>query len=108
MRDGLVTRIKRRLWTQSFGEASWISKTGDFRTRERHGLIGRPNYLYGMLRAADCAKYFGKTSVMASELGGARGGGLVNMVALVDPASIATSRRRRRAKTDRIDGEALV
>lgn len=26
----------------------------------------------------------------------------------VDPASIATSRRRRRAKTDRLDGEALV
>lgn len=26
---------------------------------------------------------------------------------VVDPASIATSRRRRRAKTDRIDGEAL-
>src|SRR4051812_26657237 len=27
---------------------------------------------------------------------------------VVDPASIATSRRRRRAKTGRIDGEALV
>src|SRR5665811_511865 len=27
---------------------------------------------------------------------------------VADPASIATSRRRRRAKTDRIDGEALV
>ena len=27
---------------------------------------------------------------------------------VVDPASIATSRRRRRAKTDNIDGEALV
>jgi transposase len=27
---------------------------------------------------------------------------------VVDPASIATSRRRRRAKTDRLDGEALV
>ena len=27
---------------------------------------------------------------------------------VVDPASIATSRRRRRAKTDRIDGEAFV
>ena len=27
---------------------------------------------------------------------------------VVDPASIATARRRRRAKTDRIDGEALV
>src|ERR1700735_4575180 len=27
---------------------------------------------------------------------------------VVDPASIASSRRRRRAKTDRIDGEALL
>jgi len=27
---------------------------------------------------------------------------------IVDPASIATSRRRRRAKTDKLDGEALV
>jgi len=27
---------------------------------------------------------------------------------IVDPASVATSRRRRRAKTDKIDGEALV
>ncbi len=27
---------------------------------------------------------------------------------VVDAASIATSRRRRRAKTDKIDGEALV
>ena len=27
---------------------------------------------------------------------------------VVDPASITTSRRRRRAKTDRIDGEALL
>src|SRR5665647_965924 len=27
---------------------------------------------------------------------------------VVDPASVATSRRRRRAKTDKIDGEALV
>ena len=32
--------------------------------------------------------------------------GIENYV--VDPASIATSRRRRRAKTDKIDGEALV
>lgn len=27
---------------------------------------------------------------------------------VVDPASFVTSRRRRRAKTDRIEGEALV
>ncbi|WP_407119630.1 hypothetical protein [Bradyrhizobium sp. LMG 9283] len=27
---------------------------------------------------------------------------------MVDPASIATPRRRRRAKTDRLDGETLL
>ena len=27
---------------------------------------------------------------------------------VIDPASITTSRRRRRAKTNKIDGEALV
>ena len=66
------------------GEAAWVSRTGDFRTREQHGLIGRPNYLYGMLRAADCAKYFGKTSVTAIEFGVASGAGLVNMVDLAE------------------------
>ena len=84
MPDGLVTRIKRRFWTQVLGEAAWVSRTGDFRAREQHGLIGRPNYLYGMLRAADCAKYFGKTSVTAIEFGVASGAGLVNMVELAE------------------------
>jgi hypothetical protein len=82
MRDGLATRIQRKIWKQVFGEASWVSRTGDFRTREQYGLIERPNYLYGMLRAADCAKYFGKTSVTAIEFGVASGSGLLNMANL--------------------------
>jgi hypothetical protein len=84
MREGLTTRIKRKIWKQAFGEASWISRTGDFRTKEQYGLIGRPNYAYGMLRAADCAKYFGLTRVTAIEFGVASGAGLLNMCDLAE------------------------
>jgi hypothetical protein len=82
MADSLLTRVKRRAWKQAFGEASWVLRTGDFRTREQHGLIGRANYAYGMLRAADCAKYFGFDKVTAIEFGVASGAGLLNMVEL--------------------------
>ena len=37
-----------------------------------------------MLRAADCAKYFGLTSVTAIEFGVASGAGLLNMANLAD------------------------
>jgi hypothetical protein len=84
MRDGLAMRIRRKIWKQAFGETSWVSRSGDFRTKERYGLINRPNYLYGMLRAADCAKYFGKTSVTAIEFGVANGTGLLNMADLAE------------------------
>jgi hypothetical protein len=80
MKDGLATRIKRKLYKQAFGEEAWIRKTGDFRTQESYGLISRPYYLYGMLRAADNAKYFGKKSVTVVEMGVASGRGLLNMI----------------------------
>jgi hypothetical protein len=78
----LIDRIQRKVWTSFFSEASWIKRSGDFRTKEQYGLINRPNYLYGMLRAADCAKYFGQSSVTAIEFGVASGAGLLNMVHL--------------------------
>jgi hypothetical protein len=71
----VFSRVKRKIWTTLAGEASWISHHGDFRARERYGLIARPNYLYGMLRAADVAKYFGKHRVTAVEFGVASGAG---------------------------------
>jgi len=74
--------IKRKLWNRLLGEDSWIDRHGTFRDRERFGLIRRPNYIYGMLRAADCAKYFGKTRVTAIEFGVASGAGLLNMADL--------------------------
>lgn len=82
MADSLATRIKRKAWKQILGEQSWILNNEGFRTRERAGLVNRPNYAYGMLRAADCAKYFGHKSVIAIEFGVASGAGLLNMVEL--------------------------
>jgi hypothetical protein len=72
----MFSKIAARL----LGERSWIRRTGDFRTRESYGLIGRPNYVYGMLRAADNAKYFGKASVSIIEMGVANGDGLLSMI----------------------------
>lgn len=80
----LTRRIQRKVWASVFGEVSWINRAGDFRTKERYGLINRPNYLYGMLRAADCAKYFGLSSVTAIEFGVASGAGLLNMIHLAE------------------------
>jgi hypothetical protein len=84
MADSLLTRVKRHAWKQTFGEASWIARTGDFRTKEQYGLIERPNYAYGMLRAADCARYFGRNEVTVVEFGVASGAGLTNMVDLAN------------------------
>lgn len=79
MSDRLALRLKRKAWKTVLGEASWLSRHGDLRTKERHGLINRANYAYGMLRAADGAKYFGHKSVTAIEFGVASGAGLLNM-----------------------------
>jgi hypothetical protein len=82
MNDNLVTKLKRKVVTRTLGQDAWVQRTGDFRAREQHGLISRGNYLYGMLRAADIAKYFGKREVTVLEFGVASGAGLLNMVEL--------------------------
>jgi len=82
MADDFLKRLPRRLWTRVLGEPSWIKYFGDFRARERYGLIQRANYLYGMLRAADVAKYWRKQNVTVIEFGVASGGGLLNMIGL--------------------------
>ncbi|HWE53389.1 MAG TPA: hypothetical protein VG273_26585 [Bryobacteraceae bacterium] len=59
-----------------------VKRGTDFREKESWGLVSRPNYAYGMLRAADLAKFLGKSAVTACEFGVATGNGLVNMVEL--------------------------
>jgi hypothetical protein len=81
--NSISARVKRKLWSTVFGEDSWIRRHEDFRTQEIYGLIHRPNYLYGMLRAADIAKYFGKRRTTVIEFGVASGAGLLNMIELV-------------------------
>lgn len=59
-----------------------IERHGTFRQKESYGLIHRPNYAYGMLRAADMARFAGKKKATVCEFGVATGNGLMNMVEL--------------------------
>ncbi|MEP7303677.1 MAG: hypothetical protein ABI699_19340 [Caldimonas sp.] len=80
----LRTPLARKVWRRLFGEDSWTRLAGDFREKEQAGLVRRPNYAYGMLRAADVARFFGKTQVTVCEFGVATGMGLTNMADLAD------------------------
>jgi hypothetical protein len=61
-----------------------VKRRGDFREKESFGLIPRPNYAYGILRAADLARFAGKRAVTVCEFGVATGDGLLNMAELAD------------------------
>jgi hypothetical protein len=66
---------------QAMRKAS-IESRGTFRQKESYSLITRPNYAYGMLRAADMARFAGKKKATVCEFGVATGNGLMNMVEL--------------------------
>lgn len=87
----LGTRIGRKL----LGERRWTKRTGTWRQKEMHGLIHRPNYAYGLLRAADTARFFGKTAITACEFGVATGLGLTNMAQLAEVIQAETGVRIR-------------
>jgi hypothetical protein len=72
--------LLRRIWRRLSSDASWVRHFGDFREKEFCGQIERPNYTYGMLRAADTALFFGHKSVTVCEFGVASGWGLLNMI----------------------------
>lgn len=81
--DKLFYGVKRKIWTLLFNEKSWAHHNlTNLRDRELFGLISRPHYMYGMLRAADLAKYCGKKGVTVIEFGVANGAGLCNMIEL--------------------------
>ena len=80
MMNDFAKRVNRKIYQSLFGEDAWVRKNEGFRAQERFGIIERPNYVYGMLRAADCAKYFGLRRVTAIEFGVASGAGLLNLI----------------------------
>ena len=80
---GWLAGLRRKLWTLLINEGSWARHNlNSFRDRELFGVISRPNYAYGILRAADMAKYCGKKNVIVIEFGVASGAGLLNMIEL--------------------------
>jgi len=83
-RSSTVSRVWKKLWVKTLGERHWVRTHGPLREREEWGLIPRPNYAYGLLRAADIAKYFGKKTVTVCEFGVASGAGLLNMIELAE------------------------
>src|SRR5205085_2317465 len=87
--------LVRRIWRRTAGDRSWTARFGDFRERELYGLIPRANYMYGMLRAADVARFFGRSHVTACEFGVATGMGLTNMVEVAEQIEAETGVRFR-------------
>jgi hypothetical protein len=61
-----------------------IRRRRDFREMEVHGLIQRPTYAYGILRAADLSRFLGKTRATVCEFGVSTGNGLLNMIELAE------------------------
>ncbi len=81
MVNSLFQALRRRVGQSKFEllrEAK--ARTGTFRQQEELGLLPRANYAYGMLRAADLARYLGLKRVAICEFGVATGNGLIAMI----------------------------
>lgn len=61
---------------------AWVKAFGSVRQKEHYNVLNRSFYAYGMLRAADIAKHYGKNCVTVCEFGVAGGSGLLNMIEL--------------------------
>jgi hypothetical protein len=85
-----------------------VKRAGDFRERESYGLIPRPNYAYGILRAADLARFLGKRAVTVCEFGVATGNGLVNMIDLAEQIRTETGVDIRVVGLDTGDGLPVI
>ncbi len=64
-----------------------------FRAKTQFDLAGRPPYAWGLLTAADAARFFGNDKVTAIEFGVARGDGLIELCRLADPVTELTGVR---------------
>lgn len=62
----------------------WMKKFASLRQQESYGLLSRANYAYGLLKAADVTKYFGKKKTTVCEFGVAGGDGLLNLISLAE------------------------
>jgi hypothetical protein len=69
---------------------TWARFFGTLRQKEYYGVVRRPPYAYGLLRAATIAAYFDVPEITACEFGVAAGDGLVNLIELAGQVTDAT------------------
>lgn len=60
-------------------EREQVAASSSFREKVRYDLIDRPHYAFGMLAAADMARFCGVPKITAIEFGVAEGQGLLNL-----------------------------
>ena len=91
MSKGIFLTLKSYLgqWKYRLQEES-SARFGTFRQQEQHGLLLRPNYAYGMLKAADLARYLKLKEVTICEFGVATGNGLLAMIDLAEKIKVDT------------------
>jgi hypothetical protein len=61
--------------------------------KERWGVLDRPSYGYGILRAAQVGKFFGYEQVTICEFGVAHGNGLLSMIELAEKITTLNMQR---------------
>ena len=91
LRPSELLNSVRRSRIRAFGTMKErVALDGRLREKEKYGLLSRPQYAYGLLRAADIASYFGRRETTVCEFGVAQGHGLLNMVDLAQSIAAET------------------
>jgi hypothetical protein len=93
----MLSNLKSHIWSsldEPVGrliKRTMVRRRGKFREMEEYGLLVRAPYAYGILRAADLARFVGKSRATVCEFGVATGRGLLNMVELAERVHAATN-----------------
>jgi len=86
-------QLSSRYHSEILKEREWAAKHGGFRDRVRFDLVDRPQYAFGVLAAADIARFCGVGRITVIEFGVAEGKGLFNLCALAEEVSHVTDVR---------------
>lgn len=73
--------------------AAGVALAGPFRAKVAFDLVARPQYAYGLLKAADFAASYGLDAITAVEFGVASGAGLLNLAGIAPRVTKATGVR---------------
>jgi len=71
-------------------ERAAVSLNGDLRSRIRFDLVDRPQHAFGLLAAADIARFAGVPEILAIEFGVAEGAGLRNLATIAAEVTVET------------------